>query len=285
MDSIVPAGKTSVPDQTYARRVYLDTWGLLPTPEQLAEFEADKRPGKRALLADKLLSNSQNYAEHWMSFWNDHLRNDEGVVYHGERKYITSWLRKALEQNLPYDKFVYSLLNPTAKDDPEGFIIGVNWRGEVNASELPPMQAAQNTAQIFLGVNLKCNSCHDSFISKWKLNDAYGMASFFSDKPLDIVRCDVHTGALSSPKYLFSNEKVIDPAAPLSERRAALAKLITEKDQERLARTYVNRVWRRLFGQGIVEPVDNLDAKAWSPELLAQLATEFRASNFDMRPC
>ena len=43
------------------------------------------------------------------------------------------------------------------------------------------MQAAQNSAQVFLGVNLKCNSCHDSFISRWKLNDAYGLASFFSD--------------------------------------------------------------------------------------------------------
>ena len=36
------------------------------------------------------------------------------------------------------------------------------------------MQAAQNTAQVFLGVNLKCNACHDSFVSKWKLKDAYG---------------------------------------------------------------------------------------------------------------
>ena len=283
VDSIVPAGKTPVSDAVYARRVYLDTWGLLPTPAQLAEFQADSRPNKRALLAETLLANTENYAGHWISFWNDHLRNDEGVVYHGERKYITAWLRKALEQNMPYNKFVYALLNPTAKDDPEGFIIGVNWRGEVNASELPPMQAAQNTAQVFLGVNLKCNSCHDSFISKWKLTDAYGMASFFSDKPLDIVRCDVHTGALSSPKYLFSNEKVIDPTAPLAERRAALARMITENDQDRLARTYVNRVWRRLFGHGIVEPVDNLDAKPWNAELLSQLAGGFRASNFDMK--
>jgi len=35
------------------------------------------------------------------------------------------------------------------------------------------MQAAQNSAQIFIGINLKCNSCHDSFISKWTLKDAY----------------------------------------------------------------------------------------------------------------
>ena len=180
VDSIVPAGKPVVSDALYARRVYLDSWGLLPTPEQLAEFTQSQDPRKREQLVDTLLANKSNYAEHWMTFWNDHLRNDEGVVYHGDRKYITKWLRAALENNLPYDRFVRTLISPTAKDDPDGFIIGVNWRGTVNASELPPMQAAQNTAQIFLGVNLKCNSCHDSFISKWKLKDAYGLASFFS---------------------------------------------------------------------------------------------------------
>ncbi len=44
------------------------------------------------------------------------------------------------------------------------------------------MQASQNTAQIFFGINFKCNSCHDSFISKWKLKDAYSLAGFFSDE-------------------------------------------------------------------------------------------------------
>ena len=283
VDSLAPAGKFLVSDAVYARRVYLDAWGLPPTPEQLAEFTQSKNADKRSKLVDALLADKSNYAEHWITFWNDHLRNDEGVVYHGERKYITKWLRTALENNLPYDRFVRSLISPTAKDDPDGFIIGVNWRGTVNASELPPMQAAQNTAQIFLGVNLKCNSCHDSFISKWKLKDAYGLASFFSDKPLDIVRCDVHTGELSSPKYLFAIEAVIDPGAPLVDRRAALARMITEKDQDRLARTYVNRIWKRLFGRGIVEPVDNLDAKPWNAELLTELAGEFKSSGFDMK--
>ncbi len=61
------------------------------------------------------------------------------------------------------------------------------------------MQASQNTAQVFLGVNMKCNACHDSFVSRWKLKDAYGLAAFFSPKPtLQLYRCDVardeHTG-------------------------------------------------------------------------------------------
>ena len=80
VDSIVPAGKPTVSDAIFARRVYLDTWGLLPTPEQLADFTQSKDPQKREHLVDALLANKSNYAEHWMTFWNDHLRNDEGVA-------------------------------------------------------------------------------------------------------------------------------------------------------------------------------------------------------------
>ena len=198
VDEFLKAGKAPVSDAGY-----LDAWGLLPTPEELAKFEADRSAGKREALVDRLLGDDQRYAAHWISFWNDHLRNDEGVVYHGERKSISDWLRKALETNLPYDRFVRALLSPSRPDDPDGFLIGVNWRGDVSASEIPPMQAAQNSSQVFLGVNLKCNSCHDSFISRWKLKDAYGMAVLFSEKELEIYRCDVRTGEKAQPKFLF----------------------------------------------------------------------------------
>jgi hypothetical protein len=270
-----------VGDSLYARRVYLDLWGLLPTPEQLDEFQKDTRPDKRALLVERLLANRTNFAHHWISFWNDHLRNDEGVVYHGDRKSITHWLRKALEDNLPYDRFLQALLNPTSKDDPDGFLIGVNWRGDISASQTPVMQAAQNSAQVFLGVNLKCNSCHDSFISKWKLSDAYAMAAFFSDGLPEIHRCDVSMGQKAEPRFLFPELGGIDAAASLAEKRAAVARLFTMPENGRTPRTYVNRVWKTLLGRGFVEPPDAMDGRAWSPEMLDWLAGDFVKSGYD----
>src|SRR5919198_488771 len=68
-----------VPDAVFARRAYLDLWGLLPGPEQLQEFLSDTRADKRERLVEQLLANRRNYGEHWISFWNDLLRNDEGV--------------------------------------------------------------------------------------------------------------------------------------------------------------------------------------------------------------
>ena len=273
----------AVSDPLFARRAYLDVWGLLPAPGQLQEFIQDRHPDKHQILVDRLLANNELYMHHWITFWNDHLRNDEGVVYHGDRKSITPWLRPALVENLPYDRFLQALLNPTEKTDPDGFLTGVNWRGDINASQTPVMQAAQNSAQVFLGVNLKCNSCHDSFISRWKLKDAYGLASFFSDRPLEIHRCDAPSGVLSEARFLYPELGAVAADASLTEKRAAAARLFTMRENGRTPRTLVNRFWKVLFGRGLVEPPDDMDAKPWSKEVLDWLADDFVAHNYDMK--
>ena len=273
----------AVPDAVFARRAWLDVWGVPPPPEQLLPFLGQPEAGKRERLAEQLLADRKIYSEHWISFWNDLLRNDEGVVYHGARQSITSWLLLALENNLPYNQFVSALLNPAGPGDPAGFLVGVNWRGDVNASQTPPMQAAQNTAQVFLGVNLKCNSCHDSFISSWKLKDAYGWASFFAERELEIARCDAATGEKASPQFLFPELVPAGPLGAVAERRAEAARLVTSPANGRFARTLVNRVWKRLLGRGLVEPVDDLDAEPFDPELLEWLAADFVDHGYDLK--
>jgi len=66
----------AVDDRTYARRVWLDTIGVLPPTAELDAFVAEVAPDKRARLVQRLLADHQRYAEHWLSFWNDLLRND-----------------------------------------------------------------------------------------------------------------------------------------------------------------------------------------------------------------
>jgi mono/diheme cytochrome c family protein len=271
-----------VSDAVFARRAYLDIQGLLPSPEELQAFLNDDSANKRAVLVNRLLSNHQAYAENWISFWNDLLRNDEGVVYHGERKTITEWLLKALKSNMPYDRMVQALLNPVNKKDPEGFLIGVNWRGVVSASQSPPMQASQNSAQVFLGMNLKCAACHDSFVNRWKLRDTYGLAAMFSDDELQLVRCDVPTGKVAEPGFPLHDIKVSFDKS-LESRRAAAANWFTCRDNGRFARTLVNRYWKVLFGRAIVEPVDDMDAEPWSRDLLDWLAWDFAGQGYDLQ--
>lgn len=272
----------AISGEVFLRRVYLDLWGLPPTPQQRLEFLNDSSLDSRERLIEKLLAAAEPYSGHWISFWNDLLHNDEGVSYIGDRKSITPWLVDALQKNLPYDRFVRALLNPTGDGDPEGFLLGVNWRGDVNASQTAVMQAAQNSAQVFLAVNLKCNSCHDSFISKWKLADAYGLASFYSEKPLELVRCDVPTGKTAVARFLYPELGGVATDAPLKEKREVAARLFTSPENGRFTRTFVNRIWKQLFGRGLVEPVDDLDAEPWNADLLDWLASSFAEHGYDV---
>ncbi len=273
----------TVSDARFLRRAYLDLWGFLPPTAEQQAFLRSAEPDKRAQLIDTLLADNSLYAGRWITFWNDLLRNDEGVVYHGGRETITDWLLDSLQKNAPYDRMVRELLSPRGDGAPEGFLIGVNWRGTVNASQTPPMQAAQNSAQVFLGVNLKCASCHDSFVNQWKLADSYGLASFFADEPLELVRCDAPTGQMAAIKFLFPELGKVDGAAPLAERREAVAGFFTAVENGRFARTIVNRYWKQLLGRGLVEPADDMDQPAWDPDLLDWLASDFVAHDYDLK--
>ena len=276
-----------VPDAVFARRVYLDIWGLLPPPAEMRAFVEDRAPGKRERLVTRLLADQDRYAEHWISFWNDLLRNEDGVTYYsetGSRKSISDWLLPALKSNLPYDAFVRALLNPAAPGDPEGFLVGVNWRGETSAAVTPWMQASQNTAQVFLGVNLKCNACHDSFVSKWKLKDAYALAAFFSPEPkLQLFRCDVARDEYAEPGFLYPEIQHAPASMSLADRRAAAAAVFTDPRNGRMPRTIVNRIWTRLLGHGIVPNSDEMDGKPWNPEVLDWVASDFIAHGYDVK--
>jgi hypothetical protein len=272
-----------VEDRIFARRVYLDLIGLLPTPEQLDAFFADPAPDKRAQLVHRLLDDKRNYADHWLTFWNDLLRNDyKGAGFiDGGRRQISGWLYRALLDNMAYDRFVAELVSPTKSS--EGFARGIIWRGNVNASMLPPMQAAQNISQVFLGVNLKCASCHDSFINDWSLSDAYGMAAAYSDDKLELIHCDKPTGKTASPRFLYPEIGALDTALPKTERLQRLAQIITSPKNGRLPRTLVNRLWARLFGRGLVEPLDDMEKPAWNRDLLDWLAEDFASHGYDVK--
>lgn len=270
-------------DGPFLRRVYLDIVGLLPTPDALEGFLQDKDTGKRQRVVEELLSNNQDYAEHWISFWNDLLRNDYvGTGYiDGGRKQITAWLYQALLDNRPFDKFVRELVAPSPES--EGFIGGIQWRGRVNASQTREIQFAQNVAQVFLGINMKCASCHDSFIDRWTLEETYALAAVYSNEPLELHRCDKPTGQMATAAWIFPELGEIDATLPREERLVRLAELLTHEENGRFARTIVNRIWHRFMGRGIVHPVDAMHTEPWNADLLDFLATHLVDNNYDLK--
>lgn len=272
-----------VDDRTFLRRVYLDIIGLLPSPEELAAFQEDSNPQKREIWIQKLLDRKDDYAQHWLTFWNDALRNDyTGTGYITKGRFaITDWLYTSIRDNKPYDQFAKELLNPNEKS--KGFIEGIRWRGTVNASQRTEMQAAQNVGQVLLGLNLKCASCHDSFISDWKLEQAYAFANIFADSTLEVSRCEQPTGKMAQTKILWEELGEIDSLATKAEKLRQLADQLVQPANGRMYRTVVNRIWKQLMGRGMVEPVDEMDNEPWSQDLLDWLAVDFMENGYDLK--
>ena len=112
---VPPSGRAD--DIALVRRTYLDVTGQLPPPDAVRAFARDRRPDRQARLVGRLLADRVAYAEHWLTFWNDLLRNDyRGTGYiDGGREQITRWLYDALLTNMPFDRFVAELVDPAAR--------------------------------------------------------------------------------------------------------------------------------------------------------------------------
>ncbi len=272
-----------VDDRIFLRRLFMDIIGLLPTQKEIEEFSKDQRPDKRAIWSKKLLDREDDYAMHWLTFWNDALRNDyTGTGYITNGRYaITDWLYESIKSNKPYDRFVKELVSPD--ESSKGFIEGIKWRGVVNSSQRTEMQAAQNVSQVFLGLNLKCASCHNSFISNWKLEDAYAFANIFADTTLEINRCDKPTGKFTDARMLWKELGSIDNQASVSVKRAQLAGNMVKAQNGRLYRTLVNRIWAQIMGRGFIEPLDMMDNEPWSQDMLDWMAYHFQQNNSNIK--
>lgn len=275
--------KPKVDDRTFLRRAYLDIVGLLPTASQIIGFAKDQNPDKRSALIKQLLAQEEEYTQHWLTFWNDALRNDytgPGYITNG-RFNITDWLYTSIKQNKPYDQFAKELLSP--KEPSKGFVEGIQWRGTINASQRVEMQAAQNVGQVILGLNLKCASCHDSFISDWKLDDAYAFANIFAEERLEINRCDKPTGKMADTRLLWQNFGNIDSTTSKAKKMEQMANFLVQPSNGRMYRTLVNRVWKQMMGRGIIESPDEMDNEPWSQDLLDWLASDFVEKKYDIK--
>jgi len=145
------------------------------------------------------------------------------------------------------------------------------------------MQAAFNVSQVFLGIQLKCAACHDSFINEWTLKDAYSLASIYEGAPLELVECEKPTGEHAAPGFLFPQVGSSDPRLDELKGKEHLAGLITHQENGRFPRTIVNRIWARFMGCGLVEPVDSMDQTPWHRDLLDWLAMDLVENGYNLK--
>lgn len=85
-----------------------------------------------------------------------------------------------------------------------------------------------------------------------------------------------------APKVLFGQPVEIKSG---ETPRQGFARWATSKDNPRFAVTIANRLWKQAFGQGQIEPVDDMmdGTVAENPELMKFLESEMKRLDFDMK--
>ena len=266
-------------------------------PGEVRGFLADKTPDKRVKLVDSLLA-SPEFIAFWRIKFGDLLQISRARQGNGAYRY-QEWVDVCLAKNTPWDEMVRTML--TAVGDPNEIGTG----GPVNYAmdALEPTVAAEQTAQRFLGLRMRCAQCHDHPFDVWTQDDYYGFAAFFAKVQRGGMGMGAPGAMMGKPKIVINPKgrvvhlrtqkpataRLLDgkPAttAEADDPRIELARWMTAPDNPYFARAAANWVWAQFFGRGLVDPADDMSRAnpPVHPELLDALAKRFAAYKFDLR--
>ena len=285
--NLPPSGVCS--DGEFIRRAFLDTLGILPTPEETRAFLADARPDKRDQLIDAILKRPE-FVDYWSYKWSDlFLVNSDKLPVIPMWSYY-QWIRRNVELNTPWDEMVKDLLTTTGSTLENG-------AGNFFVLHDEPTKIAETISTAFLGMSIACAKCHNHPMEKWTNDQYFAFANLVS-------RVRAKNGASADERVIFSASEgdlvqplTGKPQAPTpldgkpqsltgtEDRRVALANWVTSPSNPYFSRSITNRVWANFFGTGLVEAVDDLRMTnpSSNEKLLSEAAAYLAKSKFDLK--
>jgi len=328
--------KLSVPevtdDATFLRRAFLVAIGRIPTAEEALAFIEIEDAAKRDELVGYLMG-SQGYSSHMTNWAFDLLRLRDGRQgSQATNEPYRNWIRKAMDENMPWDKFVTSLVASSGNGwDPETASVGY-----YTIDRGMPLDNLSNTMRIFLGSRMECAQCHDDPFGKTERKDFYHLAAFtngqyqqneqymrdlwreyqndqknrgeeyrvaqlFWDRiygmslsgggkglielPSDYQYRDADPGENVGAKTPFGKTVRMSDKKAEGDGREQFADWIVTRTGEQFPAVMANRMWQRIMGKGIYEPVDDYieSKKTVHPELMTHLAKLMHDLDYDLR--
>lgn len=319
-------------DATFMRRAFLVSIGRIPTAEEALAFLEIEDESKRSDLVSYLM-NAKGYTSHMTNWAFDLLRLRDGRPgSQANNEPYRNWIRKAIDDNMPWDEFVTSLLNSSGSGwDPETASVGY-----YTIDRGMPLDNLANTLRVFLGSRMECAQCHDDPFGETERMDFYHLAAFtsgqyeqnkkhmtklwretregrkergleyrvaqlFWDKiygmslsgggkgriklPSDYQYRDGSPGELIGAKTPFGKSVRMSDRKDHVDGRAELAEWVVTKTGEQFPGTIANRMWERIMGKGIYEPVDEYieSSKTVYPALMSYLARLMHDLDYDLR--
>jgi hypothetical protein len=307
-DNLTPAPPADAAN--LIRRLTLDLAGRIPTVAETIAFVASHDSNKRAQLVDRLMG-SPAFVRHQANEFDVLLMADS-------RASLRDYLALAFAENRPWDRVFHELMLPDETDPKQK---GASEFLRVRLKDLDKMTS--EVSSLFFGVNVSCAQCHDHpLVPDWKQDHFYGMKSFFSrsyeagryvgERDTAVVKFKTTKGVERTAKLMFLTGQVVEeppglkpvkeerkrtgklppassippPPPPKFSARAKLVELALRRGQgDFFARSVVNRVWARLFGYGLVMPLDQMHSAnpPSHPELLDWLARDLVEHGYDLR--
>jgi hypothetical protein len=290
---IEPAPLTT--DGEFIRRLSLDLLGVLPTAAEARQFVADSSPIKRDQLIDQWLERPE-FADFWAQKWGDLLRNEERTLDRKGVQNFHAWLRRGIEIDKPLDELARELLaaRGSTYTQPE-----TNYLRALR----DPIERAETSAQLFLGVRLQCAKCHSHPFDRWTQDDYYRWAAVFARVDYRILE---NRRTDSNDTHEFDGEQLVlhaargevndprsgKPAPPRLlggpeipsgvDRLDAAAEWLGNRANDRFIEAQVNRIWFHLLGRGLVDLRSTNPPS--HPALLRELARQFVADGCRLKP-
>ncbi len=310
-------------DGKWARRVFIDLIGRIPTHDEYRTFVADKSSDKRIALVRRLLHDpkyTEEYANYWGTIWTNILIGRSGGTERDSlinRGGMEKYLRDHFAQNRSYDDMVFELVTASGSTKPgtPKFNGATNYLA-MKVNEDGGTLATASVAKTFLGLQVQCTQCHNHpFNDEWKQQKFWEMNAFFrqtralrrfvsgtrdidhaelvdedfagvSRRPDEAdIFYQLRNGVTKIAYPVFVDGTSIGKSGYVSQvvRRKELGKLMLQSEYLELA--MVNRMWAHFMGFGFTKPIDDLGRHnpPSHPELHAEMAKAFRDSSFDTK--
>jgi hypothetical protein len=184
----------------FIRRATLDAWGIVPTPEEVKAFVADRSPDAYEKLVDRLLS-SPHYGERQARRWLDLARYSDSAGFTNDETRPNAWryrdyVIKAFNEDKPYNQFIKEQVAGDelwpGKDEAlvaTGFLRyypdDSNSRDLVQRKYLTTTDMVDTLGAVVLAQSVDCARCHNHKTDKVSQKEYFQLQAFFANANAD----------------------------------------------------------------------------------------------------
>jgi len=268
---------------TFVRRATLDTWGLIPSPEEVAAFVNDASPDAYERLVARLLA-SPRYGERQARLWLDLARYADSAGFQNDLVRLNMWRYRdyvinAFNQDKPYNRFIQEQIagDEIAPGSEEaliatGFLVGYpdnsNSRDLIQRKYQITTDMTDTIGEAVLGSSIECARCHNHKSDKFTQKDYYSFQAFFANTSID-EKIPVTKGE-HEREFEAAQAKWVEATRSLKERQKALIDPVREKAEKYHKERYLTDSRESIF-----KPADQWNARdRWVNHRVSYVTTE-----------